>query len=85
MTDKGWTVTMTHFDTTRHWDVRVEWLGAWLLFSLTVNPTAPACRIVLFGWSFLFGRILLPPRVQTLSSKSATIGGDYSDAAPVTK
>ena len=83
MTD--WTVTTTHFDTTRRWGARFEWIGSWVLLSISVNPIAPAVKLCLFGGCIWFGRIPPKPKVQVLSTKTVTTDGDYSGGALVQK
>lgn len=56
-----WSVTTTTTSAQREWGVRLEWIGSGYVFSLQV-VAAPAVRIILFGWSLYFGRILSPPK-----------------------
>jgi len=58
-----WSVTTTTISADRKWGVRVEWLGLGYVFSLQLNP-APACRVIVCGWSLYFGRILSPPKTH---------------------
>ena len=52
-----WSVTTTTTSAQREWGVRLEWIGSGFVFSLQV-VAAPAVRIILFGWSLYFGRLL---------------------------
>ncbi|NDD52556.1 hypothetical protein EBZ39_01540 [bacterium] len=82
MTANAWTVTTTHFDTTRRWGARFEWMGLGYVLHIGVS-SAPAMRLCLFGCGIWFGRIPPKPKVQVLT-KTVTTGGDYSSGEIVT-
>jgi hypothetical protein len=84
MTATAWTVTTTHFDTTRRWGARFEWMGLGYVLHIGVS-SAPAVRLCLLGCGIWFGRIPPKPKVQVLSAKTVTTGGDYAGGALVTK
>lgn len=56
-----WSVTATNFTGERHWGVRFEWIGMGYVLAFQFNP-APSCRVILFGWSVYFGRVLDKPK-----------------------
>ena len=84
MTATAWTVTTTHFDTTRRWGVRFEWMGLGYVLHVGVS-SAPAMRLCLLGCSIWFGRIPLKPNVRVLTYQPLVDGDDYSASALVTK
>lgn len=75
----GWTVTTTNYKTERHWGARFEWIGNWVVFAISLNPTAPAMKLVLLGCSFYCGRIPAKPSVQVVTKTFP--GSDYTSVA----
>lgn len=57
--NQKWSVTTTTTCSRREWGAKLEWVGGCFIFSLQVNVTAPAVRVILFGWSLYFGRLIV--------------------------
>ena len=76
--DKKWSVTTTVVGGDRKWGTRFEWVGSGYIFSLQV-VLAPAVRIILFGWSLYFGRLLQVKTFGTnLNAIAESKGWKYS-------